>query len=97
VVGVAQRDHGRQRRGDRNDPISTDCTIQGPSSPMFLTDEYRSHDVRDLLAPSFGDIVHRWVEMLEAGYYEWTKAQFPGGGVWQPIGLAKRPIKVNLM
>ena len=64
---------------------------------MFLTDKYRDYDVRELLAPSFGDVVHRWVEMYEAGYYEWINTRTRGGGRWDRLGLAAKPVKINLI
>jgi hypothetical protein len=79
------------------DAIATDCRLHGQSSPLFHVPTRWRGERNALLAPSVGDVVHRWVEMYEGDYYAWHDE--PGAsGSWEVQELARKPARrINLI
>jgi len=73
--------------------IATDCSVQGPASPLFAD---LAHGIpvnpSHLALPSFGHLIHGWVEMYEAGYYTWDDHRG-----WIAIGPAQSLLQANLV
>jgi cell wall assembly regulator SMI1 len=70
--------------------IATDCAVQEPSSPLFVVEPTQEVDMHALLAPSVGDLIHRWIEMYAAGYYVGDE-----NGRIRAAGLARTIAPVN--